>query len=228
MEHIDFLEMISRTTGAFLALLIMTRLMGKKQMSQLTFFNYVTGITIGSIAALIAGDSETPFWNGFVSLIWWSLLTLAVGWISMRFANLRVAIDGQPTIIVKKGTILERAMKRTRLNLDDFSMMLREEGVFSIQEVEYAILEPNGKISVLKKQEQRTPTRRDLRLPISSETYLPSEIICDGRIVEKNLKELGLNAEWLANQLSGTKPEQVFYAELQADGTLYYQKKKAD
>ncbi len=226
MGNVDIGAMILRTTGAFLALLVMTRIMGKKQLSHLTFFNYITGITIGNIAADISSQSERPFWNGMTSLIWWGLLTLFVSAISLKFAHARVVLDGQPTIVIKKGVILEQALSRLRLNLDDLSMLLREQGIFSVREVDYAILEPHGKLSVLKKQEHLMPARGELKLPLKPSFYLPSELIVDGLVVTRNLAELGLDGEWLKNELSGLDPRQVFYAELQADGTLYYQKKE--
>ncbi len=90
---VDFWEMILRTTLSFIVLLILARLLGKKQMSQLTFFNYITGITIGSIAADIAGETETPFFNGLISLVWWSALTVLIGYIGMKSGKARVLID---------------------------------------------------------------------------------------------------------------------------------------
>lgn len=226
MGNVNFVEMIMRSTGAFIALLVMTRIMGKKQMSQLTFFNYVTGITIGGIAADIASESETPYWNGFISLIWWALLTIAVGYISLKFSSLRVAIDGQPTIVIKNGLLQEKAISRLRMNLDDLNMLLRERGTFSIKEVDYAIMEPNGKLSLLKNQEEQSPTRKDMNLPVQPLNNLPTELIVDGRIMEKNLTNLGLDHNWLRRKLQNLNPEHVFYAEHQPDGTLFYQQKE--
>lgn len=225
LGEINVVEMILRSTGAFATLLVLTRIMGKKQISQLTYFNYITGITIGSIAADIAGESETPFWNGLISMLWWTALTVAVGYISLKFLATRKSLDGQPTIIINKGILEEDFLRKSRINLNDLSMMLREKDVFSITEVDYAIMEANGKISVLKKQTQQTPTREDFNLPDKPLRYLPTELIIDGRLMEKNLTALDLSYTWLQNELSGLPPEQVFFAELQADGTLYYQKK---
>lgn len=148
--QVDFWEMILRSTVSFFVLLALARILGKKQLSHLTFFNYVTGITIGSIAADIAGESESHFFNGLIGLIWWSILTILVGYIGLKSSTARILFDGQPTIVIKVGKILKEALQGTRLNLDDLSMMLRERDIFSIQDVHNAILEPNGKLSVLK------------------------------------------------------------------------------
>jgi uncharacterized membrane protein YcaP (DUF421 family) len=228
VDQFNLFEIVLRSTGAFLTLLIMARLMGKRQMGQLTFFNYVTGITIGNIAADISDKIETPFWNGLISLVWWSVLAIAMGFITLRWARARIVIDGQPTIVIKKGNLEEKALKRLRLSLDDLSMMLRQQAIFSIREVDYAIFEPHGKLSVLKTENQKNPTRNDLHLPATNSKYIPTEIIVDGRIVHKNLIELGLNPHWLDKQLKGIKADKVLYAELQADGSLYYQLKQTD
>lgn len=225
--RIDFWEMIFRATVTFMVILVMARLLGVKQLSHLTFFNYITGITIGSIAGKIAGESETPFFNGLISLIWWSILTIIVGYIGLKSSKARILIDGQPTIIIKEGQILEKALRSTHLNLDDLSMMLREKNVFSTQDVHYAILEPDGRLSVLKKEFLQTVTKGDLNINTPAFIYLPSEIISDGKIVRKNLKELNLNETWVRDELKKkgiNSIEEVFYAEIQSDGSLFINK----
>lgn len=216
-----------KTSIIFIILLIMARILGKKQLSHLTFFNYITGITIGSIAANMISQSNEHFWDDLIGIIWWCALTEIVGYINLKSGKIRRIIDGQPTIVIKKGNIIKKALKTTRINLDDLSMMLREEGVFAITEVAYAILEPDGKLSVMKKHEKEPPTKSDLNITIQPSKYLPSEIISDGKIVRNNLKELGLSEEWVMKQLTKNnikKVSEVFYAELQENGMLYTQK----
>ncbi|UFJ39522.1 DUF421 domain-containing protein [Brevibacillus humidisoli] len=228
MKDVHALEMIGRATVTFLVLLLLTRLLGKKQVGQLTFFNYVAGITIGSIAAEIAARREAPVVGGLISLIWWVVLTFVIGFIGMKSGKARLILDGQPTIVIKKGKILERALAGSRLNMDDLSMMLRVNGVFSIKDVEYAILEPNGKISILKKTEKQTATKQDVQVPTPPLLYLPTEIIVDGKLIKQNLDELNLSQAWLGEELKKagvTYLEEVFYAELQSDGSLHVDKR---
>ena len=218
------LEMTIRTVITFAVLLVLTRLMGKKQVSQLSFFHYVTGITIGSIAGNIAGESETPFWNGLISLILWALLTLLMSYISLKIPKARIALEDKPTIVIREGKILEGSMKSLRLHLDDLNMMLREQGIFSIKDAYYAVLETNGKLSVLMKAGQDPATKQDVKAPAPVPKYIPSEIISDGVMVKKNLTELNLTEEWVHEQLKKQgvgKIEQVFYAEIQTDGSLH-------
>lgn len=222
--EIDFWEMILRTTAAFIILLILARVMGKKQISQLTFFHYVTGITIGSIAAEISVNSDTPFFNGSISLIWWALLTVFINLLTIKSIKARKLLDDKPTILVMKGKISEQGMKKARFTLNDLNMMLREQGVFSMSDVNYAILETNGELSILKKASQEPATRQDVKAPGADPKYITTEIISDGKLIKENLTELKLTEEWVYSELKKAgiaKIEQVYYAEIQGDGTLH-------
>lgn len=220
---------ILKPTIAFLLLLILARILGKKQMSQMTFFNYVTGITIGSLAANIITFNDESIIEEVIGLVIWCALTALLAFIALKSSKLRILIDGQPSFLVKKGELQEKEMKSNKISIEELSMMFREQGIFSITEVDYAILEPNGKLSVLKVQEQINVTRNDMSIPNSNFKYLPAEMVIDGRIVEKNLKSYGLNIQWLENELRHQKiksVKDVFYAEIQSDGTLYTMQKK--
>lgn len=224
MWKLDFWEMILRVTTSFFVLLILARLMGKKQVSQLTFFHYVTGITIGSIAAEIVSKSGGHFLNGLFAMAWWALLTLLMSFIALKSQKLRVIIDDEPTIVMHGGKLLGKAMKKSRLSLNDLNMMLREQGIFSIKDVDYAVFETNGNLSVLKKAGQEPATKQDVNTPAPQPKYIPMEIISEFKIVKKNLKELGLTEEWVHDQLKKQgigQIKQVYYAEIQADGSLH-------
>lgn len=223
-EDINALEMIMRTTLTFAVLLVLTRFLGKEQLSQLTMFNYITGITIGSIAADLAGQQETPFIDGMISLIMWTVLTLLVSWISLKSMRAKTLLDDEPSVVIRKGKILQRELKASRLPVEDLKMLLRLQGIFSITEVEHAILETNGELSVYKKAANQPATKKDMQLSSRPPHYIPTQIITDGVIIKRNLLELGLTEEWLRSELkkAGYKdPTQIFYAELQENGKLY-------
>ncbi len=224
----NYLEVLGKVVISFAVLLLMTRIMGKKQVGQLTYFNYITGISIGAIAAAITMDRSIDMGEGLVSLIGWALLTHLVAFINLKSRKARVILDGQPTIIIKNGQILEKAMAGASLNMDDLSMLLREKDIFSTKDVDYAILEPDGKLSVLKKVSQQTITKKDLNVKAVKPLYIPTEIIVDGKVVTKNLTELNLSENWLETQLqqAGVKLNAVFYAEIQSDGTLFIDKRQ--
>jgi uncharacterized membrane protein YcaP (DUF421 family) len=227
----DVLEMIYRTTGAFVALLILARFLGKKQLSQLTFFHYITGIAFGSIAAEIAGQTDVKFMEGLTALIWWALLTMLASYISLKSSNLRIVLDDQPAIVIKEGAIMENAMKKEKLHVNDLMMMLREQSIFTLQDVHYAILETNGQLSVMKKITQQGATKQDVKASTTAPKYLPTELISDGKVMEKNLTELSLTEEWLMQELRKKGVEsadQVFIAQVQDDGTLFVELKNPD
>ena len=228
VENWDFLEMVFRTLGAFIVLLIMTRLMGRKQLSQLTFFNYITGIALGSIAANIVSQTNIHYLNGLTSLLSWAVLTILVGYIGLKSSPARVAVDGQPVVVIKQGKILEGELRKLRLNIDDLSMLLREQKVFTVKDVENAVFEPNGKLSIMLKEEQQPVTKKDQNILTVTPSYIPMELVSDGKVVEKNFLEAGVSLEWLDKQLSflDLNLEDTFYVELQKDGTLYVDKRE--
>jgi len=205
-----------RTILGFAVLLTLTRLLGKKQLSQLTVFTYITGIALGSMASEMIMQKNIRIIDGVTALTLWSLLVLAIEWLSLKSPKARVLLDGEPAIVIKKGQILEASLKKHRLNLDDLSMQLRLNQVFSMMDVEYAILEPNGALTVLKKSESPAPAN------------IPAEIICDGKIVKKNLAELGYSKHELEKELHKQKIsdiKSILYAELQEDRSLHIQMK---
>lgn len=219
MIVIEFSKIILKTTLTFITLLILTRMLGKKQLSELTFFNYITGVTIGSLAANTIINTSSQYLNEMIKLIWWILLTIFVTLISLKSSRVRVLLEGEPIMVIKNGKIVEEALKSTKINLDDLSMLLRSKDIFSITEVDYAILESNGELSILKKQENQKTQNR---------LYMPIEIIIDGNLVYKNLKELNIDKTWIYKELKNqgiNSIEEVLYGEIQEDGSLYIDKK---
>nr|WP_153721940.1 MULTISPECIES: DUF421 domain-containing protein [Sporosarcina] len=216
--------MTLRTVLSFVVLLILARFMGKKQVSQLTFFHYVTGITIGSIAANLAGESETPFLNGLYGMILWAVLTIVANYLSFKSIKLRVLLDDKPMIVIENGEIIEGSLRKLRLSFNDLNMLLREKSIFSMKEVNYAIFETNGNLSVMLKTGEEPATKKDVQASSPPPKYIPTEIITNGKVEEKNMRELKLTDVWLTKQLEQqgiARPEQVLYAEIQTDGSLY-------
>ena len=218
-------EMLLRTTGAFFAILFLARLIGKKQLSQLTFFHYVTGITIGSIAAEISAQAETPFWDGLTALIWWSLLTIAVSIITMKSQKLRVLFDDKPVIIIEDGKININNLKKSRINFDELEMLLREQDIFDFREVQYAIFETNGQLSVLKFPIMQNALKSDVKANTNgNQQQLPVSVVVQGEIIYPNLFNLGLSEEWLLKKLkrkSKSELSEIDFAQIQSDGSIY-------
>lgn len=228
-------EIFARAVGAFVVLFLLTRLMGRKQVSQLTFFNYITGISIGAIAGALSVDPTLKISSGFVSLLTWCGLTLLVAFYDVKSRSFRKVIEGEPVIVIKQGKILEHVLKKQRLDMDELQVLLRNKDVFSIEEVDYAILETNGELSVLLKEQKQPLKRGDLPLPAqamgvggpqAAQIPIPIQVIADGKIIDENLQPFNLDMAWVHEQLTqaGTDLSEVFYAELQKDGTLYIDK----
>lgn len=222
--EINFWEMIMRTTGSFFAILLLARIIGKKQLSQLTFFHYITGITIGSISAEIAAQAETPFWDGIISLIWWSLLTVFISFISLKNKKARILFDDKPTVLVKDGVILPKALKKERLHSDELTMLLREKDIFSLDEVLHVTLETNGKIGVMKQPGSRNAEKQDVGVANTQPQHFPTEVISEGHIIYQNLTQLNLTEEWLLRKLRKKNIEdlsEVYFAQVLENGSLY-------
>ncbi|MGV3489304.1 MAG: DUF421 domain-containing protein [Tuberibacillus sp.] len=216
-------EIAIRTLVIFFVLLFFTRQLGRKQMSNLTFFNYITGISIGTIAASISMDRSQNLWDAAIALIGWVVLTLVIAYIDLKSIKMRVILDGEPVIIIKNGRVLEKALKRVRLDMEQLLMMLREKNVFSVNEVDYAIIETDGKLSLLKKEADQPLVKKDTHVPVIQNGMIPTDLIIDGQMIKQNLIKTGVSEQWLRQQLQtmGVSLNDVFYAQLQKDGTLY-------
>jgi len=227
---IRILETTLRTSIGFCILLVLTRLLGKKQLGQLTIFTYITGVALGNIAGDMVVHRDITIADGVTGLVFWGFLTFIVELISLKSSKARVLLDGEPSIVIKKGEIMKDKLKSQRLNIDDLTMLLRTNNIFSIKDVEYAILEPNGQLSVLKKPPLEQITKKDMNIQVTETAHIPIEIIVDGKPVLKNLDEVGHDIKWLDQQLDqaniGSIAE-VLYAELQSDGSLYLNRKNS-
>ncbi|RSK28327.1 DUF421 domain-containing protein [Bacillus sp. HMF5848] len=220
-------ELLWRIGITFFMLLILTRIMGRKEISQMTFFNFVSAISIGTIAGSVVVNSSINFRNGLITLVSWTGITLLLGYIDIKSKKARKLIEGDPLIVIRNGKILEKAMKKARLDLDALNVKLREKNVFAVAEVDYAIFEIDGKLSVMKKTAQQPATKNDINMTslTPSVVSIPTEVISDGNVNQNNLEKLNLNQGWLMQQLELAGVESindVFYAEVQKDGSVYF------
>ncbi len=223
-----FLEILLRGLGAFLMVLIITRIVGKTQVGQLTVSDFINAIVIGSIAAAMVTDLRESVRYYAFGLALFGLLTVGAEYLAMKSRPARKLIEGEPTILIHNGKILEDNMKKLLYHLDDLMMQLREKNVFNIADVEYAIAEPNGALSVLLKTQKRPLTPQDLQLPTKYEG-VPSELVVDGVVIQQNLKQNNLTEEWLYRELEkqGIKSvKEVAYASLDTNGNLYVDKRQ--
>ena len=195
----EFAKIVLSSLLSYAALFICAKVIGRKQISQLNFLDYITGITIGSIAAELATDLENT-WKPLAAMGVYALLTWLLSLIGKRAARSRKFLDGTPTIIMQNGKLYRSNMKKAKLDLSEFMVMCREQGYFNLADIHTAVFEYNGKLTILPVSKKRPVTPEDMKLSPQQET-LSTEVIMDGRILEENLRRMGLNAAWLDKQL---------------------------
>ena len=185
--------------GSAVVLFILTKIMGNREMSQLSIFDFVTAITIGSIAAEMATNIE-EFMKPLIAMIVYALLSILISFSTCKSIKLRRFLTGKSLILLENGKLYEKNFKKARLDVNDFLTQCRNQGYFNIDNLQAAILEPNGKISFLPLSSQRPVTPKDLNLIPPEEKPLINVVI-DGKILDDNLKLTGNNEKWLNNQL---------------------------
>jgi len=224
----EYANVLIRTVLAFVTLFVVARLLGKQQLSQLTFYEYITGITMGDIAASIAIDAGRSPLYYMLALVAFAILTLGTGVITEKSRPLRKLIEGEPVVLVHNGKILEHNMAKSGYNMENLMMQLRERDAFDIREVEFAIAETDGYLTVLKKSQNRPVTPADLGIDTKYEG-IPSEIIVDGQVIHQNLKQNHLDEAWLIARLQSmgyNSPQEIPYASLDSEGNLYVDDKR--
>ncbi|KYG30746.1 hypothetical protein AZF04_18840 [Alkalihalobacillus trypoxylicola] len=216
-------EIMMRSFLAFAILLIGARILGKQTISQMNVLDFIIAISIGSITANIAFNLEIHIHHLILAFSFFVIISILTSYVSLKSSTFRNFVTGNPTVIIEHGHLLEKNMKKARYNLDDLNQLLRDKDIFDIQEVLFAIVETNGKLTVLKKPEARPITRGDLHIKVESERTLPIQLIMDGTILERNLKENNLTTLWLKQELHkrGLQKEDVFYAVLSGVGHLF-------
>ena len=187
------------TLGSFAALFFAAKLIGHKQIAQLDFFDYITGITIGSIAAEMATELEQP-WKPLTAMLLYGTITLLLSIVTNKFPKTRKYFYGPAVILMDQGKLDRKNLKKAKLDLSEFLVMCRQQGYFDLTNIQTAIFEYNGKLTILPVSTQRPVTPGDMNLAPEQE-LLFTELIMDGRILGQNLKHMGLNLTWLDKQL---------------------------
>lgn len=181
------------------ALFVITKIMGHKQVAQLDFFDYVAGITIGSIGAELATELEAPY-KPLIALGVWGGASLVLNLVAHKLPRTRKYINGTPTILMKDGKLYRKNLKKAKIDLSEFMLLCREQGYFDLEEIQLAVFEHNGKISVLPKSANRPATPEDLGIKVK-DAHIGVEVIMDGRVMGGNLQRVGRDENWLKKQL---------------------------
>lgn len=209
----EILKIILTSLLSAVSLFIIAKIMGHKQMAQLDFFDYITGITIGSIAAELATELEAPY-KPLIAMIIYGGISVGLSILGNKSLKFREFANGKPTIIMDNGKLYRENMKKAKLDLNEFMVLCRQEGYFNINDIQTAVFEYNGRLTILPVSDNKPVTPKDINIKPPQEQIF-TEIIMDGQILEKNLKKLGLDITWLEKELKNQKynsPKEIYLA----------------
>lgn len=213
-----------RTIFIYFFILLVLRIMGKREIGKLSVFDLVVSIMIAELAILSLEDHEIPMLQSLVPIIVLMITQVIIAFLSLKSQKVRDLIDGKPSILIEHGKIKEQEMKKQRYNLDDLLQQLRENRIYSLSQVEFAILEPSGKLTVFPKEEELGVTRKDLNL-VTKPHELPAILIKDGELQEEELQKLGKNQFWLKSELKTrvgvTHFKEIMFCSVNSDGQWF-------
>ena len=220
----DILKLLLTALLSVVALFVITKIMGHKQVAQLDFFDYVSGITIGSIGAELATELDAP-WKPLIALLVWGGVSLLLNLITSRLPRSRKYINGTPTILMHEGKIYRENLRKARLDLSEFLLLCRERGFFDLEDIQTAVFEHNGKLSVLPRSARRPATPEDLKIATRA-SHIGVELIMDGRIMGENLSRIGRDERWLRGEVKkqgfGDESEIFLAIFREAEGVTIY------
>lgn len=216
-----WVEILIRSIVFLIVLFVITKGLGKKQMSQLDVFQYITGIVIGGIVAIHVTDLTTNVAYAFLALAVWFLIPVAVEFLGLKSKRFRNVTQGQSTVLIQNGKIMEDNLKKERFNTDDLLAELRSNNVFNAADVEFAVLEPTGKVNILPKKENQPVTPKIFGQNVAPEKE-PQTVIMDGKVLLEPLANASLNTNWLETELTKMNVgiENVFLGQVDSDGQL--------
>lgn len=216
----DWMEIVVRSLISFLAVFFFTRMIGKRQLSQITFFEYAVGIALGDMAAMVA-DNESPIYHGLIPMAMYTALPILLSLLAMKSKVARNIVEGQARVLIKDSKVLEDNLKKERMSTDELLESLRKNSVFKLADVEFAVMESNGNVSVLLKPENQPITAKRMGLFTAPEAE-PQTVIMDGAMIYEALATMGLNQRWLHTELEkqGVTLENVFLGQIDTNGQL--------
>jgi len=221
---IGTVEVIIRTLLAFVLLICITHLLGKQTISKMTYHDYITSITLGSIAGNLTFNTSIHFRNYITALTIFSMFLFLATLVSLKNKKARALFNGEPTVVIQDGKILEKNIEKLKVTMDSLNQALRRRDIFDIDEVEFAIFEPDGHLSILKKPIHRLVTRKDMGISSPSQSDFPIEIIMDGQLINKNITQNHLTKEWIITEIEqrGMNLTDVSYCVRGTNGQLYF------
>lgn len=224
------LRIFMRTIFMYLIILLTMRLMGKREIGKLSVFDLIVSFMIADISAIAIENTEEPLLYGLIPIITLAALQILFSFVSLKSVKMRRLFDGEPKMLIKNGQIQDKEMEKARYTLDDLLMQLREKNVPDVSDVEFAILETSGRLSVFLKEEKQPAQKEDVKKIDSLNRYsLPIPLIIEGKVQEEGLKKIGQNLFWLKNEVQkqGYKDfKEIYFASIDQDGNIYIDRKE--
>lgn len=217
-------SLILRTIFIYFFILVMMRLMGKREIGKLSVFDLIVSFMIADLSAMVLEDEKLELIMGVTPIITIVVLQIFLSLIMLKSKSVRHVIEGEPTVIVQHGKILDRVMAKSRYNMDDLMMQLRENNIASVDDVEFAILETSGKLSVFPKTGKHPVTKDDMKISNLKTFHPPIPVVLEGKVLEDGLEQLGQNRFWLKKELrkKGYKDlSDIFYVSVNYEGKLF-------
>ena len=216
----------TRAIVLYLIVLVVMRLMGKRQIGELQPFELAISIMIADLASVPMTELGIPLTNGIIPILGLLVMDLLISWLNMKSINFRKVVCGKPSILIYRGKIDEKQLKKERFTINELQERLRGNDIFDIADVEYAILETNGEISVITKPEKRNLTPEDMKIKVEYDG-IPYDLVVEGKVMHNNLKNIGKNEKWLNNELKKfkTKSDNVLIATINGKGEIFCQTK---
>lgn len=217
----DWIRIVMNSFILLAVLFFLTKWLGKKQLSQLNIFEYITGIVLGGIVAIHASTLEYPLIYGLLAMFVWFIIPFGLEYLGLKSKKVRNFTQGKSTVIIQNGKIMEENLKKERYTTDDLLENLRSRNIFQVSDVEFAVLEPTGIINVLPKTDKQPLTATDLDIKLAPKRE-PQTVMMDGRVIHEGLANASLDLNWLETELDKLEvsKENVFLAQVDSDGQL--------
>jgi len=220
-----YLSIALELTSGFVFLFLMTKMQGKTQFSQITPFDFISAIILGELVGNAIYDQEVKIDEIAFAVALWGILVYVTEMITQKFLRSRKSLEGEPNIVIRSGKIKYDALKKAKLDINQLQSLVRQQGYFSLREIEFAIIEMNGMVSVLPKVDYDLPKNSDMKIK-TKDPSLPINMILDGEVIHANLQEAGLDEQWLKRELEKQKIQHfkdVLFAEWKQNEQLFVQ-----
>lgn len=216
-----------RSIVLYIIVLIVMRLMGKREIGQLQPFELAISIMIADLASIPMADIGIPIFNGIIPILGLLAMHLIISLLNLKSMKAREIICGKPSILIYRGKINEKVLKKERFTINELEERLRANNVFNLGDVEYAILETSGQVTVIQKPEKRNTTPQDFKI-VPEYEGIPYDLVVDGKIMHANLREIGKDYNWLKKQVEKfkMKPEEALVVTMDGKGQIFCQEKE--